>query len=340
MALSIGGGIGGISGGVSLGPGGISAGASIGGLSLSTTSGVGIFAPHSRSIGPIVAQVTIQEQERDELTVTEHPLEQGAPIADHAFKRPSEVTIRAGWSAQWAGDLTATGGGVYAQLLGLQASLVPFDLHTGKRVYPDMLIGSLTVTTDEHSEFALMADITCRQIILVRTSTGQAAISSDKEAQKDPENTAKEDSKGDQQSRDVGKSGDYGGGGDNENPKGFTSVADKHDDTATATATQPSTIGGPASNQESSAASEIAAHEAAFPAVPPEADKVGNKAGENSPPTSGSVAHTPLYEIPPMMVGRNTPQAPYMQQLRRREWQRRQGTSRFRRNRAARSRSA
>ena len=57
-----------------------------------------LFVPMNRSIGGLTADITIEESERDELTITEHPVEQGAPIADHAFKRPSEVTIRAAWS--------------------------------------------------------------------------------------------------------------------------------------------------------------------------------------------------------------------------------------------------
>src|SRR6516165_2153430 len=46
----------------------------------------GIFVPYPRSVGGIVAQVWISEQERDELHITEHPVEQGAPISDHAYK--------------------------------------------------------------------------------------------------------------------------------------------------------------------------------------------------------------------------------------------------------------
>ena len=167
----------------------------------------GLFVPNRRSIGGIVAQVTIEEREHDELFITEHPIEQGAPINDHAFKRPSEVNIRAGWSAGNAGDLSANGNGVYGLLLSWQAALNPFDLYTGKRVYHNMLIQSIVVTTNKESEFALMADITCRQVIIVRTQTAQDAISSDTTSQKEPEKTATSDDKGTADPRNVG-SGD------------------------------------------------------------------------------------------------------------------------------------
>lgn len=60
--------------------------------------GVGRSARPARSIGPIVAQVTISERHEDTLEITEHPVEQGAAIADHAFKRPATVVITAAWS--------------------------------------------------------------------------------------------------------------------------------------------------------------------------------------------------------------------------------------------------
>lgn len=164
----------------------------------------GLFVPNKRSIGAIVAQVTISEQERDELTITEHPVEQGAPISDHAYKRPSEVTIRAGWSAAKSGNLSANGGGVYAMLLGWQATLHPFDLHTGKRSYKNMLIQQITVTTDSHSEFALMADIVCRQVIIVATKKTQAATNSNPANQADPASNAPPQEKGSQTAENVG----------------------------------------------------------------------------------------------------------------------------------------
>jgi hypothetical protein len=137
----------------------------------------GYFKPQMRSIGGIQAQVTIEEVERDELTVTEHPIEQGAPIADHAFKRPSEVVIRAGWNVQKSKDISASTG-VYGLLLSWQAALQPFTLYTGKRVYRDMLITSLVVTTDNTSEFSLLATITCKQVILVSTSEAKVSAAS------------------------------------------------------------------------------------------------------------------------------------------------------------------
>jgi hypothetical protein len=134
----------------------------------------GWFRPHNPSIGGIIAEVIIEEQETDDLTITEHPVEQGAPIADHAFKRPSQVTVRAGWTVSGSMDLSAESG-VYGLLLSWQAALMPFDLLTTKRSYSNMLIERLSVSTDQASRFALMAQITCKQIFIVGTQTTQVS---------------------------------------------------------------------------------------------------------------------------------------------------------------------
>jgi hypothetical protein len=170
------------------------------------------FIPRRRSIGGIVAQVTIDEQASDDVQITEHPVEQGAPIADHAFKRPAVVTIRAGWSRQYAWDLSAETG-VYGLLLSWQAALLPFDVVTGKRNYTNMLIERLQVTTDNHTEFALMATITCRQVIIVSTSTTNVAGASANDSDhNDPASTGGEANSGEKQSSDTGTSLAPGGG--------------------------------------------------------------------------------------------------------------------------------
>lgn len=145
-------------------------------------------------VPPIIAQVTIEERHHDEIQITEHPVEQGAEIADHAFKRAAEVVIRCGWSNSFspslrnpvsflsaaAGAASAVGSvlsgnapdqvrAIYLSLLALQESRTPFDVVTGKRVYSDMLLRALDVTTDKASENSLFITMTLRQVIIVST---------------------------------------------------------------------------------------------------------------------------------------------------------------------------
>lgn len=146
-----------------------------------------------RSIGPITAQVTLEETHDDEMEITEHPVEQGAAIADHAFKRPARLRIRCAWSNSPStpglvdgviGGLKATVSGAqdlvtgntkakvtdfYDKLLKLQVDRAPFDVLTGKRAYKNMLVQALNCTTDRETENSLVVTVTLRQVIIVST---------------------------------------------------------------------------------------------------------------------------------------------------------------------------
>lgn len=130
-----------------------------------------LFSP--RNIGGFVANVTIEEQHVDRLAVTEHPVEQGAAITDHAYKQPARLTIRAGWSNS---SPEALGNPFYIQtiyqsFIALQASRQVFDIITGKRTYTNMLIETLIETTDKEHENAMMLVLECKEIIMVNTQT-------------------------------------------------------------------------------------------------------------------------------------------------------------------------
>ena len=134
---------------------------------------IGPIFVRSRSIGGFVADVTVRERHRDELTVTENPVEQGADITDHAFKRPPTLVVEVGYSNSSpaaAGDPNYVSS-VYDQFLTLQASREPFQVVTGKRVYEDMLITGLTTLTDQVWENASIFTVEMKNVILVETQT-------------------------------------------------------------------------------------------------------------------------------------------------------------------------
>lgn len=177
-------------------------GFSFGGLAASLALGaVTAMLRPNRSIGFILADVTIEENQRDDLEITRHPVEIGAQITDHAYKQPSEVRIHCGWSD--SGNFPGYVQAAHDSLLQLQASRVPFSVTTGKRTYQNMLMSSLSITTDRESENALMAELTCRQVILVATQTTQVAP---RVQQVQPQNTAAVESTGGQQAKPVPES--------------------------------------------------------------------------------------------------------------------------------------
>lgn len=155
-----------------------------------------------KRLGEITIPVTFEEAYQDELQITEHPVEKGAEINDHAFKRQPEVVIKCGWSNSdikaLAGTIQAifTGGGlpsadyistVYSQLLALQELREPFDVVTSLRMYDSMLFKSLAVLKDQKTGAALSVTATLKQLRIVDT---QATTLPPRENQADPAATA------------------------------------------------------------------------------------------------------------------------------------------------------
>jgi len=133
-----------------------------------------ITHPNPRQIGTIIPDIVVEEIGHDQLQVTEFPVESGAPISDHAYKRPPEIIMRCGFSnstVQSEGYVQQ----VYGLLLDLQDSLEPFDVTTGKRQYSNMMVSSLLVTTDQESEYALNVVVGLKMVIITSTSGGGAS---------------------------------------------------------------------------------------------------------------------------------------------------------------------
>jgi hypothetical protein len=155
---------------------GIGIAASIGGELVSA-----FFSPKrsiNSSLGSFSLYVTLEERHHDELVITDHPVEQGAAISDHAYKKPSELTMTIGWSNSSLASIGTLQFGNYSRstyqdLLALQKQRIPFDISTGKRKYSNMLIQSLDTTTDAKTENSLIATLHCREVIIVQTTTTQ-----------------------------------------------------------------------------------------------------------------------------------------------------------------------
>lgn len=162
------------------------------------------FLP-KRQIGDFSATVTITETHADELQITEHPVQQGADIADHAYKKPAEITVECGWNDDDA-PLSET----YAKLLELQEKREPFDVITGKRAYKNMLIKSLRVDTDAQSENILRVQFELREVFI--TALEVVAVPS-REKQAQPQKTQATQNAGKKQATKPGqaKSGSNAG---------------------------------------------------------------------------------------------------------------------------------
>jgi len=114
-----------------------------------------------RAIGEFQTTVTIEETATDDLEITSHPVQQGANITDHAYNKPSLVSIRCLYNAE-ASKLAET----YAQLLKMKQDRIPMQVTTGKRTYKNMLVKTLTQMNDSSTETALQINFDLQEIFI------------------------------------------------------------------------------------------------------------------------------------------------------------------------------
>lgn len=138
----------------------------------------GIIIP-KRSIGGVIANVTVEEVGNDAVEITQHPVEKTAAITDHAYPLPARLQVTVGWSPSGSG-----GGGaipdagdpsplqsIYDQFLAMKDARDPIEVQTGKRLYKDMLIKAITLVTNVDTENALFLTMELQQLLFAQTQT-------------------------------------------------------------------------------------------------------------------------------------------------------------------------
>lgn len=123
--------------------------------------------------GMFVPNVTIEAVGQDALGITGAPVETGATMTDHSFKLPVRLEMVAGWSDSAAG-FDGYINEIYRKLLALQATRQPFEIFTSRRLYPNMLMESLTDPISANTYYAMIPRITFRELIISRTQTARA----------------------------------------------------------------------------------------------------------------------------------------------------------------------
>jgi len=113
------------------------------------------------------------------LTITQHPVETGAAISDHAFVNPVELTMQIGMSdvmksiiqGQFSqgGSRSKTAFEVLAQL---QSQRIPMDVMTTKfGQFKNMLIETIAVPDDYTTQFGLKATVTLKEVFVATVKT-------------------------------------------------------------------------------------------------------------------------------------------------------------------------
>lgn len=114
------------------------------------------------------------------LTITEHPVQLGAALTDHAFLQPRELIMEVGmsnvatsfvpgqFSEGYSRSVTA-----FQVLKDLQALRVPIQVHTRLGLYQNMLIEVLSAPDDYTTLEGLRATVTFREILVAQVKTVQ-----------------------------------------------------------------------------------------------------------------------------------------------------------------------
>lgn len=174
-------------------------------VGLGTIASRVLIKASKRRIGDLVADATVEEVHNDDLEITDHPVDQGTTISDHAFMRPREVIVKFGFSNSSVPTAPGFNPGniipssllsgsspkqiktIYDKLLTLQVNRTLITVVTGKRTYKNALIRSLRVHTDKTTEETLMVEATFREMILA--STQVVTVAAPPEDQKDKTKT-------------------------------------------------------------------------------------------------------------------------------------------------------
>lgn len=128
------------------------------------------------NIGGWFFDAYLSMEHTSKLRITEHPVQTGASITDHAYLEPRELTIEVGMSdvassivpsqftGSWSRSVKA-----YEVLRELQAQRIPVQVLTRLGLYKNMMIESLSVPEDNKTLYGFRASINLKEILVAET---------------------------------------------------------------------------------------------------------------------------------------------------------------------------
>lgn len=136
-----------------------------------------VTLPNAQTIYAFDAEIQIEHEQR--LHKTEHPVQTGASISDHAFLEPARLILDIGMSdamdayfnpSTWTGN-SSKSVAAYQTMLAIQFSRIPLSITTRLRTYQNMVIESLTPTDTYKTATGLRMRVEFGQIFLAIVST-------------------------------------------------------------------------------------------------------------------------------------------------------------------------
>ncbi|RKN74997.1 phage baseplate protein [Paenibacillus ginsengarvi] len=130
------------------------------------------------NIGGWFFDAYIRMDHTSRLTITEHPVQTGAAVSDHAFLQPRELSMDVAMSNVNTSMVPGQFGGTYSRsvqafnvLKELQRLRVPIQVHTRLGLYPNMLVEVLTAPDDYKTLNGLQCTVTFRELIVAQVTT-------------------------------------------------------------------------------------------------------------------------------------------------------------------------
>lgn len=120
----------------------------------------------------------VDMEHQSDLKITSHPVQQGANVADHAYLEAKTLTMRIKMSdavpsivsGQFSQCYTRSVS-AYRILLELQASRIPFRVHTRLQAYDNMLIKSIVAPDDVNTLYGLECTVTMQELLVAQVQT-------------------------------------------------------------------------------------------------------------------------------------------------------------------------
>lgn len=133
------------------------------------------------SIGRFIFDAYFNVRHESSLSITEHPIQTGADVSDHAFEEAKIVTFEVGMSDvmqdisdtrfnKFEGD-SSRSVSAYKILRRLQSERIPIQFVTRLWSYTNMLIENISAPDDNKTTYGLRATVILKEIFVASVTT-------------------------------------------------------------------------------------------------------------------------------------------------------------------------
>jgi len=130
------------------------------------------------NLGGLFFDAFLRLEHTSSLTITEHPVEIGAAVTDHAYLNPAILVMEIGMSDVSASLVEGQFEGGWSRsarafeiLQEMQRNRVPVQVVTRLKTYQNMLIETIAVPDDHTTLYGLRATVTLREVFMAQTKT-------------------------------------------------------------------------------------------------------------------------------------------------------------------------